>query len=404
MPSVLGQVLGIGSDAASDPINLTLTPVVSAGLGGSLLTGGSSDPLLQLDIGTGSLLSSGSNNVIGGVLGSGGLDGQGNVVLGLGGVLGGGTVDAGGSPVGGVLGGLGQTVTGVGGTVSSVGQILQGLGVDIGTIGGGSGGGGSGGGGLGGGLGSGGTGGPGAGPGGTPANGPTSTGSSGVQVYHTPNGDILMGASGDEVMTGNAGNDHFYGLSGNDTIDGSGGYDTAFYRGARAEYTGSFNGGVLTLADNVAGRDGTDTIKNVERISFTDSTVAFDVNGDAGQAYRIYQAAFDRTPDQHGLSFWVGRLDGGQGLVNVANEFLASPEFQQKYGTNLTNDQLVNDLYQNVLHRAGDAAGVAFWDNALAQGETRAQVLAAFSESPENHGNVDAHLANGILLDYGTFV
>ena len=36
---------------------------------------------------------------------------------------------------------------------------------------------------------------------------------------------------------------------------------------------------------------------NVERLDFSDAHLAFDVDGNAGQIYRLYKAAFARTPD-----------------------------------------------------------------------------------------------------------
>jgi hypothetical protein len=40
-----------------------------------------------------------------------------------------------------------------------------------------------------------------------------------------------------------------------------------------------------------------------------------------GQAYRVYQAAFNRTPDLGGLGFWIGAMDKGVSLADVANGF-----------------------------------------------------------------------------------
>jgi len=84
--------------------------------------------------------------------------------------------------------------------------------------------------------------------------------------------------------------------------------------------------------------------------------VGLDIAGTGGQAYRLYQAAFDRT-----RTWRPGLLDHGarQGetLVHVANGFLGSAEFAAQYGANPTNEQYVQALYQNVLHREPDAAG-----------------------------------------------
>lgn len=201
----------------------------------------------------------------------------------------------------------------------------------------------------------------------------------------------------DTIRLGNA-NDHVYGLRGNDVIDGGGGIDTAILRGNRANYTITIDANGATVSDHT-GFDGTDTLTSVERLHFADATIALDINGNAGQAYRLYQAAFNRVPDKEGLGFWIQGIDNGATLDHVANEFMNSAEFKLKYGENLSNAALVDMLYQNVLHRKGEAQGVEHWnhklDNNLA---TRAQVLAMFSESPENQAALIGVIGQGITF------
>jgi len=143
---------------------------------------------------------------------------------------------------------------------------------------------------------------------------------------------------------------------------------------------------------------GVSTLVNVDYLQFGNQTIAIDVavGQNAVEAYRLYQAALNRTPDHAGLDFWITGLDKGAYLLSVANAFMASPEFTAAYGTNPSNSAFVNALYSNVLHRAGDAAGNAYWLNALNSGASRAQVLTAFSESNENVANVATLIGHGI--------
>lgn len=100
-------------------------------------------------------------------------------------------------------------------------------------------------------------------------------------------------------------------------------------------------------------------------------------------AARLYYATFNRTPDYGGLNYWADQLMLGTSLMAIAEFFAASPEFQATYGA-LTNTEFVTLLYQNVLGRLPDAAGLAFWTGVLDQGlMTRGEVLANFSESAE---------------------
>ena len=101
------------------------------------------------------------------------------------------------------------------------------------------------------------------------------------------------------------------------------------------------------------------------------------------EATRLYQAAFNRSPDAAGLAYWSGQLSQGSTVAQVAQGFVDSREFAAAYGA-LDSAGFVAQLYANVLHRAPDAAGQQSWLNTLASGGTRAQVLAGFAESNEN--------------------
>ncbi len=103
----------------------------------------------------------------------------------------------------------------------------------------------------------------------------TILGSSAVNTLTGGNGDdTISGLGGNDIINGSGGNDLLTGGAGNDTIDGGAGlFDTAVYSGARAQYTLSFiNTGNLagTVIDTVPGRDGTDTLTNVEFLKFSD--------------------------------------------------------------------------------------------------------------------------------------
>jgi hypothetical protein len=95
--------------------------------------------------------------------------------------------------------------------------------------------------------------------------------------------DILIsienarGSIFNDSLTGDAGANQFKGEAGNDTIIGGDGIDLATYVGARADYNAVFANGILTLTDNVDGRDGVDTVSEVERFDF--AGVFYALNG-----------------------------------------------------------------------------------------------------------------------------
>ena len=140
-------------------------------------------------------------------------------------------------------------------------------------------------------------------------------------------------------------------------------------------------------------------LDGVERIQFDDGAIAFDIEGNGGQAYRLYQASYDRIPDEAGLGFWIGQLDGGALSLNqIAQYFIESDEFTQVHGDNdiLNDAQYLDLLYQNVLDRMPDQAGYNFWSTQQQNGLTRAEMLTYFSESDEVKTNVSAAVEDGI--------
>jgi hypothetical protein len=216
-----------------------------------------------------------------------------------------------------------------------------------------------------------------------------------VPVHYNPTTDYtdaitISDRNGSHLIRTFAGNDVIHG--GNDhgycKIDGGNGMDTLVYSGNRANFTVQQLASSFTVTDN-AGAGGVDTLLNVERIRFADAAVALDIGGNGGEAYRVYQAAFNRTPDSGGVGFWISMLDRGVSLESVAAGFVKSDEWASMYGANPTNAEVVHKLYTNVLHREPDAGGAAFWTHILdTKAANLAEVLVGFSESTENQAGV----------------
>lgn len=175
----------------------------------------------------------------------------------------------------------------------------------------------------------------------------------------------------------------------------SAGIDTVKYAGAKANYTLVRSGEGFFVLDK-SGAKPAELLAGVERIQFADGAVALDIDGIGGQAYRIYQAAFNRTPDAGGLGFWMNAMDKGSSLVEVAAGFMKSPEFIAAYGANPGSRDLVSKIYLNVLHRPAEAAGLDYWSKALDSGAVNAaEVLSLISESAENQAGLLDVIGNG---------
>ncbi|WP_420473120.1 DUF4214 domain-containing protein [Noviherbaspirillum sp. ST9] len=204
-----------------------------------------------------------------------------------------------------------------------------------------------------------------------------------------------IGTVANDRMIGNAVGNVFSPGRGNDTIDGGLGHDTVIVGAERGNFVMSRNGTSVTATDN-SGAFGSKVITGVERIKFSDAVIAFDTDGVAGQAYRLYQAAFDRTPDAGGLGYWIDYLEEGASLVDAAAGFFNSAEFKGLYGASPSNADLVTRFYQNVLHRAPGQSEVDWWTTELSRGMSATQALVNFSASPENQAQVIGVIQNGM--------
>ncbi len=130
--------------------------------------------------------------------------------------------------------------------------------------------------------------------------------------------------------------------------------------------------------------------------SFRDISAIVDIKGTFDQVtglntkdakmFRLYNAAFKRLPDADGLRYWIGKYTSGENDDRaVAQSFLVSGEFKERYGTNISNAKYVETLYINVLGRDYDQDGYNYWLGNLNSGkETRYELLLGFAESAEN--------------------
>ncbi|MEW9919544.1 DUF4214 domain-containing protein [Marimonas sp. MJW-29] len=213
--------------------------------------------------------------------------------------------------------------------------------------------------------------------------------------------DILRGGALQDVLTGGLGNDLIFGSERmSDGIDG----DTARFAGLSSDYT-VVGGSTYAV---VTGPDGArDKLFNIEFLRFDDTYFALgegsaldSVSRDAftveERVALLYEAALDRNGaiDLPGLNFYIEVTERD----NLSNEFLAadlmtSPEFTAKFGdvNTLSNDAFLEQIYLNVLDRASDGAGKAFYLGLLDSGTiTRALALADIATSPENsQGSAD---------------
>jgi serralysin len=219
-----------------------------------------------------------------------------------------------------------------------------------------------------------------------------------VSLAGTQGNDDLVGSEGKDTLSGLGGSDILRGGFGSDTIDGGAGIDTSVceFLSSQASIVKTASGYKITDF-SFFGSDDVDLLTNIERLQFQDKAIALDTDGNAGQAYRLYQAAFDRKPDLPGLGYWIAQRDNGLSLYDAAWNFINSAEFKTLYGANVSNSTFISAIYGNVLHRAPDQKGFDYWLDMLSSNKaSRHGMLAEFSESPENVAQVVGSIQNGI--------
>jgi hypothetical protein len=191
--------------------------------------------------------------------------------------------------------------------------------------------------------------------------------------------DHIIDGAGDNWIWASSGDDTIRMIGGTDTVIGGDGHDTVAFGVMRIASTVLVQGGMA----EVTSAAGYAQIQEVEMLRFIDGTLAIGLDSDEAKIARLYDAALDRGHDQRGLKAWVGGLVGGLSMNQIADGFMASSEFQNKYGA-LDDTAFVRQLYLNVLGREGEETGVDAWIGGLRGGLSRADIVVGFSESAEN--------------------
>ncbi len=102
------------------------------------------------------------------------------------------------------------------------------------------------------------------------------------------------------------------------------------------------------------------------------------------EVHRLYSAVFNRPSDPDGLNYWAEHRRNGLTIFDVADNFTFSQEWTNRYGNTLTDTQVIDALYANVLARTGDQEGQAYWATMLERGLNRSELIVYFTNSPEN--------------------
>lgn len=235
-----------------------------------------------------------------------------------------------------------------------------------------------------------------------------------------------IGGSGNDTLIGNAVANHLQGNGGANIIDGGDGIDTAVYTGDFSSYAlaATSTGYLVTLQSNPSQ---TDTLTNIERLSFANASMALNMNSVAEDplqaqytalAEKFYVAYFGRPADATGLANMVSQFNDAHVPTNTS-------DFVGVYATNATVKALIDSfgnsnesatlyhgttqdfvtaIYAHVLGRAPAQTGLDYWSAALdngtlARGWAALNIAAAAEANQTAQGRVDAALiANRVTV------
>jgi hypothetical protein len=112
---------------------------------------------------------------------------------------------------------------------------------------------------------------------------------------------------------------------------------------------------------------------------------------------KCYLALFQRDPDITSWNQIYKLMQAGAQPVTALNGFLSSPEYLAQFPNTLSNTAFVTSLYQKLLGRAPEPAGLAYWNFLLNFGVPRSLVLNGFITSPEYDARVSHQVTANLL-------
>ena len=155
------------------------------------------------------------------------------------------------------------------------------------------------------------------------------------EVRGTPSNDALNSTNGLQI---------FRGLAGDDLIIGSSDYvDSAAYFGARSDFNIKIVNGLPSVVGDRFGNEGTDSLTGIERLLFSNLSVAFDINGSAGTTAKLLGAVFgkDSLTNKQYVGIGLSLLDAGMSTTTLASLAVDAANLK-------TNDQIVSTIWKNV--------------------------------------------------------
>jgi len=203
--------------------------------------------------------------------------------------------------------------------------------------------------------------------------------------------DRLYGEAGNDVLSGGGGQDTLSGGTGNDLLEGGEGIDTAVFSGSPANYQVTRVVDTYVIRDK-SGSDGTDTLTHMERLQFSNTGLALDMEAtqSGGEAALLIGALLGRTAltDKPLVGALLGYFDAGNTLLDAANAAIGAG-IVDRLANGSSTSALVNLIYHSITG-TDPAASVTRDLAALIDSGTysKAGFLAFAANHAENQTNV----------------
>jgi serralysin len=167
--------------------------------------------------------------------------------------------------------------------------------------------------------------------------------------------ESVLGTAFDDVLKGNDKNNFFAPGRGNDIIDGRGGFNQAYWSETHSEFEvlmSEWSGD--WMVNHLAGVNGSDSLRNIDRIHFSDRSVALDVQGKAGNVAKAMTLLLGRNAlDDLALTGLVLHLMDAN---NYSLEQIMAVGIKHVLGDNPNRVQVIDLLYSGLFGKSPTAA------------------------------------------------
>ena len=192
-------------------------------------------------------------------------------------------------------------------------------------------------------------------------------------------------------------NDTIKGQPGTDFFDGGLGLDTVVYSGPMERYTVNKTGNRYVVSEPT-GSDDTDYLINIERLQFSNTKVALDMTGNAGDAARLIGALLGPSyvKDKALAGVVIGLLDQNYSTQTIATLGLGTSTYIGLAGSS-SNEDFVKHVFKNVIGRPPAEAELQTYVGMLSAGTSQAAlaVMAADTEFTAEKIGLTGLILNG---------